>query len=225
MRVVIEEMRNASLSQNIPSSFGGRVRHERRDAMEHRQRILHVAQNLFAKHGVHAVSMHQIAKAADIGQGTLYRRYAHKGELCMDLLQEQHEQLLADITSLFNTKATSPALERLDGVMSLSIAFLEEQGALLGPVVLTEMQETLCSEVANAQHVPFYLWLHDLFTGLLIEAVERKELAPLDTSFTADAILATLNPMFYRFQRNERGLSLEQILQGLRHIYIDGVKM
>jgi hypothetical protein len=30
--------------------------------------------------------------------------------------------------------------------------------------------------------------------------------------------------MFYRFQRQERGFSPERILQGLRHIYIDGVK-
>ncbi|GAC1408392.1 MAG: TetR/AcrR family transcriptional regulator [Ktedonobacteraceae bacterium] len=221
---MIEETRNASLFQNTPCLFGGRVRHERRDAMEHRQRILHVAQNLFAEHGVHAVSMHQIAKAAGIGQGTLYRRYAHKGDLCMDLLQEQHERLLVDITTLFTTKATAPALERLDGVLSLSITLLEEQGALLGSVALTEMQETMCDESAKAQHIPFYLWLHGLFAGLLTEAVERKELVALDTSFTADAILATLNPMFYRMQRQERGLSPEHILQGLRHIYINGIK-
>jgi hypothetical protein len=56
------------------------------------------------------------------------------------------------------------------------------------------------------------------------EAVQRGELAPLDVPYTADAILTTLHPMFYRFQRQERGFSPERILQGLRHIYIDGVK-
>ncbi len=224
---MIEETRNASLSPSIQHPLGGRLRHERRDAMEHRQRILQVAQNLFAKYGVHAVSMHQIAKAAGVGQGTLYRRYAHKGDLCMDMLQERHERLYDDITTLFITKADASVLERLDGVLALSIAFLEEQGALLGPIAFTEMREAMCIE-ANAQHVPlhsFYLWLHGTFVRLLIEAVERKELSVIDTSFTADAILATLNPMFYRMQRQERGLSPEHILQGLRHIYIDGMKM
>ena len=220
-----KEIREATRPADVPSPFGGPVRHERRDAMEHRQRILHVAQSLFAKHGVHAVSMHQIAKAAGIGQGTLYRRYAHKGDLCMDLLREQHEQLLADVTTLFTAKADAPALERLDGLLALSITFLEGQGALLGPVALTEMQETLCGEDASIQRIPFYLWLHDLFTRMLTEAVERQELAPLDASFTADAILATLNPMFYYLQRQERGYSPERILQGLRHIYIHGMKV
>jgi hypothetical protein len=104
------------------------------------------------------------------------------------------------------------------------ITFLEEQGALLSPVALIEMRETMCHEAAEEQHIPFYLWLHSLFAGLLAEAVERKELAPLDTSFTADALLVTLNPMFYRMQRQERGNSPEHILQGLHHIYIDGLK-
>jgi len=31
--------------------------------------------------------------------------------------------------------------------------------------------------------------------------------------------------MFYHFQRQERGFSQGRILQGLRRIYIDGVKM
>jgi hypothetical protein len=38
-------------------------------------------------------------------------------------------------------------------------------------------------------------------------------------------MLAALHPAVYRFQRQERGFSSERILQGLRHIYIDGVKV
>ena len=221
-----EEIRNASLPSHLSTSFPGRVRHERRDAMEHRQQILQVAQNLFAKYGVHAVSMHQIAKAAGVGQGTLYRCYTHKGDLCMDLLRERHERLLADITTLCTAKADTPALERLDGVLALCVAFLEEQGALLGPVAFTEMRETMChDEAPDPQRLSFYIWLHNVFAQLLTEAVERKELVALDPSFTTDAILVTLNPMFYHMQRQERGLSPEHILQGLRHIYITGIKM
>jgi hypothetical protein len=66
--------------------------------------------------------------------------------------------------------------------------------------------------------------MHELFAGLFAEAVRQGELPPLDIDFTTDAILATLHPMFYRLQRQERGFSPERILQGLRRIYIDGVK-
>jgi AcrR family transcriptional regulator len=211
---------------SIPELVQWQRRPERRDAAEHRQRILQVAQRLFAEHGIEAVSMHQIALAAGIGQGTLYRRYARKGELCMDLLRERHERFVEEIATLLGAKATSPALERLDSVLAKCVALLEEQGALLGPVAGTDAQ---CSEADISQHLsfqrsPWYLWLQHLFARLLTEAVERGEITALDVPYTTDAMLTALHPMFYSFQRKERGFSSERILQGLRRIYIDGLK-
>ena len=225
----MEESLRCSWPAGLPKPFGSRIRHERRDATEHRQRILEVARRLFAKQGVDAVSMHQIAMAAGIGQGTLYRRYAHKGELCMDLLYERHEQMVEEMAALFAATVTAPALERLDGVLAHIVAFLEEQGDLLCPVALTDARDLQCDAEEGSrrfalQRAPFYQWLHELFSELLIDAVKREELPALDISFTADAMLATLHPMFYRFQRQERGFSPGRILAGLRRIYSDGVK-
>ena len=224
-----EESRDCSWPSGIPELFQWHRRHERRDAAEHRRRILEVARHLFAEHGVNAVSMHQIAMAAGIGQGTLYRRYAHKGELCMDLLHEHYERFVEEIATQLAATATSPALERLESVLAKIVALLEEQGAMLGPVAGTDMRDGQCNESDLSRHIsyqrtPWYLWLHELFAGLLTEAVERGELASLDVPYTVDAILAALHPAFYRFQRQERGFTSERILQGLRHIYIDGLK-
>jgi len=177
---------------SLPKPCGLQARRERRDAVEHRQRILQVAQALFAQQGVEAVSMHQIAKA--------------------------------EITTFLAHQARTSPLERLDGVLARSITFLEEQGALLQPIMQTQMQQVMCGDAAKASRMSFYLWLHDLLADLLTEAVTAGTIASLDVSFTADALLATLNPMFYRLQRQERGLSPERILRGLRHIYIDGIK-
>ena len=204
-------------------------RSERRDASEHRRRILEVAQRLFAEHGVDVVSMHQIAKTAGVGQGTLYRRYSHKGELCMDLLHERHERFIQEIATLLTTKATSPALEKLDGVLTHIVTLMEEQSTLLGPVTMPDMRGPQCEEAGaprrfSLQDMPWYRWLYSLIAELLTEAVQREELNSLDIPYTADAILATFHPMFYRFQRQERGFSSERILQGLRRIYIEGMK-
>jgi AcrR family transcriptional regulator len=226
---VIEESRDCPWPSGVAGLFGSHLRHERRDAAEHRQRILEVARHLFAEHGVDAVSMHQIAVAAGIGQGTLYRRYAHKGALCIDLLQESHERFVEEIASLLAATATSPALERLDGVLAHMVAFLEEQGALLSPIAVANARYWLCDESGSSRrfaphHAPLYDWLQEVLAGLLAEAVERGELISLDIPYMADAILTTLNPMYYRYQRQERGFTAERILQGLRRIYIDGVR-
>src|SRR5215471_19498441 len=104
---VREEFHECTWAPPIPELFRGEKRHERRDAAEHRQRILEVARRLFAQQGVEAVSMHQIALATGIGQGTLYRRYANKGELCMDLLCEQYEHCGEEIAILVAQASTA----------------------------------------------------------------------------------------------------------------------
>jgi len=215
----------------FPQSFAIPERMERRDAMEHRHLILEVARHLFAERGVDAVSMHQIAKGAGVGQGTLYRRYANKGALCVDLMRDSHERFAEEIATILTTLEKSTALKRLDAVLTLLIGFIEEQGALLETVMLYSMRNTHCSFMPKGNnhheplpHDPFYHWLNQLLSGLLTEAVERKELAPLDIPYTADAMLATLHPGIYQVQRHQRGYSSERILQGLRRIYIDGLK-
>jgi len=226
---VREEFHACVWASPIPELFREPRRHERRDAAEHRQRILEVARHLFAQQGVEAVSMHQIALAAEIGQGTLYRRYANKGELCLDLFREPYERFGEAIATLLAHASTAPALERLESVLAKMVLFLEEQDTMGGLVAGVERREGPCNESAPSRHIgfqttPWYRWLHDLLAGLLTEAVERGELAALDIPYTADAMLAALHPAVYRFQRQERGFSSERIVRGLRHIYIDGVK-
>ncbi len=223
-----EESAQFSCPAGMPEWFKSLHRHERRDAAEHRQRILDVAQHLFGKHGVDAVSMHQIALAAGIGQGTLYRRYRHKGELCMDLMREHHERFVEEIAALLDAARTASALERLDSVLVKMVALLEEQVTMLEAIAATMMRDARCDESDSSRRLsfhqsPWYLWLHELLAGLLTEAVERGELASLDVPYTTDAILAVLNPPFYLFQRQERGFSQERILQGVRRMYCDGM--
>src|SRR5215469_16990827 len=155
VRAVKEEFGDCSWSSGVTELLRSHRRHERRDAAEHRQRILEVARHLFTEHGVDAVSMHQIATTAGIGQGTLYRRYAHKGELCMDLLHEHYERFIEEIARLLAAAATSPALERLDSVLVKIVALLEEQGTMLGPVAGTDMRDGQCSESDFSRHISF----------------------------------------------------------------------
>ena len=221
-----EEARQSMCPLGVPEWIVSHHRHERRDAAEHRQRILDVAQHLFGEQGVDAVSMHQIAQAAGIGQGTLYRRYRHKGELCMDLMRERHERFAEEIAELFAEMETAPALGRLDGVLLKMVALLEDQVTFLGPIGGTMTRDAGCNELDSSRHFsfqqsPWYLWLHELLAGLLAEAIERRELVSLDVPFTVDTLLAVLNPPFYRFQRLERGFSQERILQGVRNMYCD----
>lgn len=197
-----------------------RCRPERRNAGEFDRRILAAARTLFAERGVAAVSMHQIALAAGVGQGTLYRRYANKGELCLDLLGDNGHQLQAETTRFLTDAApTLSARQRLDGVLTRLVSFEEANGQLLSAIV-----EASCGGRRDLQYRnPLVQWLHCTIAGLLEQAVARRELPALDVTFTADTVLSALAVDLYLFQRQERGFSPQRILQGVRRIYIDGL--
>ncbi|MGI8913275.1 MAG: TetR/AcrR family transcriptional regulator [Chloroflexota bacterium] len=199
---------------------GLRCRPARRHAVEFDCRILTAARDLFSTLGVAAVSMHQVAKAACVGQGTLYRRYANKGELCLDLLGEQGQTLQAETEAfLAHTAATASARTRLDSVLERLIAFEEANGQLLSAIV-----EVSCGGRRDLQYRnPLVQWLHCTISTLLEQAVAQQEIPALDIPFTADALLSALAVDLYLFQRQERGFSPQRILQGVRHIYIDGL--
>ena len=62
-------------------------RRERQQLLQ-RQEILAAAAELFSQKGVHNVSMHEIARKAEFGIGTLYKFFANKDELFTALMIE-----------------------------------------------------------------------------------------------------------------------------------------
>jgi len=65
----------------------------RRDAEANRARLLEAAERVFAERGVDA-SLEDIARAADIGAATLYRRFGTKQALVREVLETFFSQLL-----------------------------------------------------------------------------------------------------------------------------------
>jgi AcrR family transcriptional regulator len=68
---------------------------ERADAARNRARVLAAAEGLFAATDGRKVTMEQIAAAAGVGKGTLYRRYPDVASIALALLDE-HERRLQD---------------------------------------------------------------------------------------------------------------------------------
>ena len=61
---------------------------ERGDAARNRALLLEAARTLVAKRGADAVTMDDIAAAAGVGKGTLFRRFGSRAGLMMVLLDE-----------------------------------------------------------------------------------------------------------------------------------------
>lgn len=61
---------------------------ERADAARNRARLLEAAARLVAERGAEHVTMHEVAKVAGVGKGTLFRRFGDRDRLLLALLGE-----------------------------------------------------------------------------------------------------------------------------------------
>ena len=190
------------------------TRAERADASENRARILAAATALFAEFGVAAVNMVDIARRAGVGQGTLYRRFANKGELCLTLLDTQmrefQDQTLIKLRAMVATN--EGALAQLAWFIEAWVYFQAHHSLLLCAV----SQEMA---IDSNPHSPPFLWQRRTVHGLLHTAAQRGELATaVDVPFTADALLALLQPDILLAQQQQGGHSPERIITGLQRL-------
>lgn len=184
-------------------------RGERRDAAERRQRILDAARRLFATHTVQEVQMQEIAREAGVGQGTLYRRFRHKGELCVALITSNIAVLLQSLKALQEESGISVP-ERLRAMMLALTAFTAANADLLSEI------DGTARGAASLFRGPFYAQIHTMFTTVIASGQTDGSLRDAgDAVFLADTVLAMLTIDAFQFQQNQRGLTQQQIVDRL----------
>ena len=192
---------------------GAPAKQERADAAANRKLILTAAEDLFEKRGVEEVTMADIALAAGVGKGTLYRRFASKPELCLALMDEQLLAFQNKVLARFRELSAGdvPTLQRLDFFLDALVYFTDNHLPLL-----CEVQRAGLLSTGRDSEMP-HIWQYMTIKGLLHSAVQAGELSPdVDIEYTADALLAPLRVTLFRFQREGRGFSLERISAGIQ---------
>ncbi|MFI6155102.1 TetR/AcrR family transcriptional regulator [Kitasatospora sp. NPDC051170] len=158
---------------------------ERADAARNRAAVLEAAARLFAEHGVAAVSMDQVAAAAGVGKGTLFRRFGSKAGLGAALL-DARERVLQDAVlrgpaPLGPGPAGAPEPDPAERLTAFVDAYLDY---LLPHLDLVRMSET-ATPGARYQIGAYRFWHRH--TALLLTRA-----ATPDPDHDAHSLLATL---------------------------------
>jgi AcrR family transcriptional regulator len=182
-------------------------RRERADAARNRQRVLAAAEELFARRGAGNVTMEEIARAAGVGKGTLYRRYPDRASIAVALLDEHEralqERLLGGPPPL---GPGAPPAERLAAFYAAMVDLLERH------VHLALGAETGERRFATGAYGFWRAHVH----ALLLEARgQGAENGWLDAM--VDALLAPLAPELYQYQRR-RGRTPDEITRALAEL-------
>lgn len=153
-----------------------------------RAAVLRAAGDTLAEQGFHQLDLAEIARRADVGKTTVYRRWGTVAGLVADLLTDMAEQSLprAETGSLEEDLLANAELVR----RTLTDP---RQGALFKAVIAAA---TADARTAEALH-RFYEVRVAEWAPCVREAVERGEL-PEGTD-AAEAVRAVSAPLYYRF--------------------------
>lgn len=180
--------------------------------------ILETANHLFNKYGVEEVSMHQIAKSAGVGQGTLYRRYSNKADLCIGLMQNNFDHFRSEVTAYLEASAEEAVQVRLKGYLSIIIHFLEQKSKVLG-IILS--QQLLEKNKDDFFHSAPYQFMHGSYCAILSKADESCLRKPIDPVFLAHSYIAVMSPHTYSYFLNVKGYTKETIYRLFCEMHID----
>ena len=192
---------------DLPVLDPGQTPRERADAARNRRRILAAAAELVAEHGIDRVSMDDVARAACVGTGTLYRRFGDRAGLALALLDD-HTRAFQDalIAGPAPLGPGVPAAERLHAFGDGYLDLLERHADILAAAIPT----------ARGPQGP-----EQLYTTHLV--ILLREAAPdLDAEYTARAMLAMLHPAHHLYARRALEWPLER-LRGGWHAFVDAL--
>jgi AcrR family transcriptional regulator len=170
---------------------------ERVDAARNRERILCAARRLFDERGAGCVSMEEIAEAACVGKGTLFRRFGSRAALAAAVLSERErafqEALIRGEPPL---GPGAPPLERLIAFGQALLDTLEHHSELL-----------LAAETGAERFAHPAYRMQRLHVALLLEQADPQ----CDSELLADTLLAALGAELFIHLRYGRGVSLERL--------------
>ncbi len=173
---------------------------ERADAARNRARILCAARRLFDERGAGCVSMDDVAEAAGVGKGTLFRRFGSRAALAAAVLSERERGFQeAIIRGEPPLGPGAPPQERLTAFGEAMLDTLEAHWELL-----------LMAEAGPGRYVHPAYGVQRLHVMLLLRAADPV----CDAELLADTLLGALDANLFVHLRHGRSLPLARIKAG-----------
>ncbi|MGW0209834.1 TetR/AcrR family transcriptional regulator [Streptomyces sp. NPDC003233] len=173
----------------------------RADAARNRARLLEAAARLIAEHGVAGVTMEAVAAAAQVGKGTVFRRFGDRTGLLMALLDHSDRKLQADF--LGGPPPLGPGALPLDRLRAFGVA------------VLYRSVEQLDLQLA-AQTEPTRRFSHPAVTALRthVTMLLRQIVPDADCELLSQTLLNSLDPALIHHQTRQCGMPMERLEAG-----------
>jgi AcrR family transcriptional regulator len=173
----------------------------RADAARNRARLLEAAARLIAEHGVAGVTMEAVAAAAQVGKGTVFRRFGDRTGLLMALLDHSSKKLQADF--LGGPPPLGPGAPAVERLRAFGVAVLFRAAEQL------DLQLAAQPEPTRRFAHPSLRALHTHVTILL-----RQIVPDADCELLAQTLMGYLDPAMIHHLTRQCGMPLERLEAG-----------
>jgi AcrR family transcriptional regulator len=195
------------------------IRHYARTA--YTEAILDAAERLFLKGGYHEAKMADLADAAGVAVGTLYKYFASKEEVFASLAARGREQVFGILSE--SAALTDPG-ERLRAIVERSFAYVEERGALfavyvqLGAVTESHIR-SMGGPDCDQAFGEFLTTLESVFIAGVKAGQFRRDISP---ALLAATFAGAMNATLFSWIRSDRGYPLTGRASPLLDLFLEG---
>lgn len=91
-----------------------------------RDDIIETALKMFAEHGFAATSTANLAKAAGVAEGTIFRLFSGKEEIFFEIIAGLHRYIVKDFEATVAKQSTETGLEEITGAVRSFLVFVTE---------------------------------------------------------------------------------------------------
>jgi AcrR family transcriptional regulator len=193
----------------LPSAAMAGVRSQRSDARRNREAIVEAARGLFAEQGYDA-QMDDIARAAGVGVGTVYRHFPTKEDLLQALMVRRFEKLTTRCTAAVAEAETGDAWKAFRDFILYSAEIQSNDRALSEAMAARSEKMSCCAEDSGLVAQLDLLVKKAKQAGVLRKDFQNEDVPAMVCSIGAVAIASFERPRM-RWERVVR-------------IWLDGVR-
>jgi len=190
-----------------------------KDEKKH-QRILKAAVKVFAEKGFYNSRVSEIAKEANVADGTIYLYFKNKDDILISLFEEEFGRIVENMRKELSKEKDPLQKIRIFAIMHLNIVFKQQQ---LGEVLGVEVRQSskFMKEYINN---PFIEYLN-LIRSIVVEGQEkgliRKDLTP---GIMKRALFGALDEMArYWVLSTKKKHSINEAALQISEVFIRGV--
>jgi AcrR family transcriptional regulator len=173
---------------------------ERSDAARNRVRVLAAAIQLFEERGADCVSMDEVAAAAGVGKGTLFRRFGDRAGLAQAVLDERERRFQEEV--IRGPAPLGPGAPPIERLIAFGERVFELREQHLELMLIAEDRE------ARFRSGPF------AFYRLHLALMVREADSNCDAEYIADVLLGALSALHYAYLTRVREMPPERLAAG-----------